>query len=242
MLRRVTGVRARLPAVGVYPLGNPLSRRISKSVAGFTLIEVLIAMAITAFVALVAYTTLSTVIGGVASVRDEADRLHALTRAMDVISRDIRQIANRPIIDEFGMQRSALEGGPLARETLALTRAGWHNTTGAPRSTLQRVAYYLDDDQLIRAVYPVLDRTSAVEPRAVVLLEDVSTFELRFLANAATLQTDRNLTIDRRFWEENWLADLSLPATTLPLPQAIEIRLELESWGQIERLYVLPGF
>ncbi len=224
------------------PIDNALSRCISKPVAGFTLIEVLIAMAITAFVALVAYTTLSTVISGVASVRDEADRLHALTRAMDVISRDIRQVANRPIIDEFGMQRSALEGGPLAREALALTRAGWHNTTGAPRSTLQRVAYYLEDDQLIRAVYPVLDRTTAIEPREVVLLENVIGFELRFLASATTVQTDRDLTIDRRFWEENWLADLSQPATTLPLPQAIEIRLELESWGEIERLYVLPGF
>lgn len=209
--------------------------------AGFTLIEVLIAIAITAFVAVVAYTTLTTVISGVESVRQEADRLHHLTRALDTLSRDIRQVANRPIADEFGLPRSALEGGPLARETLALTRAGWHNTTGAPRSTLQRVAYYLEGDQLIRAAYPVLDRTSAIEPREVVLLEGVLTFELRFLADVGSLRIGRNLDIDRRFWEENWVADLSQPDAVIPLPQAVAVRLELEDWGDIERLYVLPG-
>lgn len=198
-------------------------------------------MAITAFVALVAYTTVSTVISGVGSVREEADRLHTLTRALDVMSRDIRQVANRPITDEFGFIRSALEGGPLARETLALTHAGWHNTTGAPRSTLQRVAYYLEGEQLIRAVYPVLDRTSVIEPREVVLLEDVSAFEVRFLADASSMRVDRNLDIDRRLWDENWVADLSQPEAAIPLPQAIEVRLELESWGEVERLYVLPS-
>jgi len=198
-------------------------------------------MAITAFVALVAYTTLSSVINGVEGVREEADRLHELTRALDVMSRDIRQVVDRPITDEFGLLRSALEGGPLARETLALTRAGWHNTTGAPRSALQRVAYYLEGEQLIRAVYPVLDRTTAIEPREMVLLEGVTAFELRFLADVAAVQADRNLEFDRRFWQESWVADVSQPATTIPLPQAIELRLELAHWGEIERLYVLPG-
>lgn len=211
------------------------------SLRGFTLIEVLIAMAITTFVALVAYSTLSTVITGVDSIRTEARRLHELNRAVDVISRDIRQLTNRPITDEFGTQVSALEGGPLARETLAFTRSGWHNTTGAPRSGLQRVAYYVDNEQLIRASYPVLDRASATEPREAVLLDSIDRFEVRFLPDIEALRISRGVEIDRRFWEENWLADISQPGAVIEPPAAVEVILEVEGWGEVERLYVLPA-
>ena len=102
---------------------------------GFTLIEVLIAMAITAVIALLAYTSLNTVIAGVESVRREADYTYQLNRAFQLLSRDLRQVVERPIRDELDGTESALEGGPLARQTLALTRAGWHNTVGLPRST-----------------------------------------------------------------------------------------------------------
>ncbi len=56
--------------------------------AGFTLVEVLIAMAITAFVAVVGYTSLTTVILGVDSLRQESRRLEELNRAFQVLGRD----------------------------------------------------------------------------------------------------------------------------------------------------------
>ena len=212
-----------------------------RSNRGFTLIEVLIAMAITAFVALLGYNTLSTVITGVDSVRNEAQRLYEINRAIGVLSRDIRQVTNRSITDEFGTQASALEGGPLARETLAFTRSGWHNTLGVPRSALQRVAYYIDDDQLIRAAYPILDRSAAIEPRETILLEEVERFEVRFLGDITTLQAGADVTVDRRFWQENWLADISQPGAVIELPAAVEVLLAIEGWGEMERLYVLSS-
>ncbi len=163
-----------------------------------------------------------------------------MNRAFQVLARDIRQVVNRPIVDEFGGRESALEGGPLARQMLALTRAGWHNSVDLPRSTLQRVAYYLEEDRLIRASWSVLDRSSSSEPREVTLLEGVESFDLLFLDDISALRINRGIDLDRRLWLENWLADVSQPNTVIQLPAALMIRLELMDWGQIERFYVLP--
>lgn len=212
------------------------------SVRGFTLIEVLIAMAITAFVSLLSYQTLSTALTGIDSARSESDRLHEITRAFNVLSRDIRLISNRPVRDEFGMLASAVSGGELARDPLRLTRSGWHNSTGAPRSTLQRVAYRLEEDRLLRLTYPVLDRTTAIEPTETVLIEDVEELAFRFLPSVNVVEVNRDQTIDRRFWQDNWVADVGFTDKLIEPPAAIEVRITLTDWGELERLYVMPAF
>ena len=210
--------------------------------AGFTLVEVLIAMAITVFVSVLSYQTLSTVLIGIESARAESERLHEISRAFTVLSRDIRQLTNRPVRDEFGQVASAVSGGELARHPLRLTRSGWHNSTGAPRSTLERVAYRLEEDRLLRLSYPVLDRTTAIEPTETVLIEGVELFELRFLPSINAVEVDRNQIIDRRFWQENWVADVGFTDKLIDPPAAIEVRVTLSDWGELERLYVMPSF
>ena len=208
--------------------------------AGFTLVEVLIAMAITAFVVGVGYRSLTTVIVGVDSLRQESRRLEELNRAFQVLGRDLRQFVDRSVYDEFGSRLSSMEGGELASQSLSFTRAGWHNSVGLPRSALQRVAYYIDEEKLIRASWPVLDRTGAVEPVEVVLLNGVETFEVRFLGSLDMLEVTRDSQVDRRFWQENWIADVSQPDTLVEPPIAVEVRLFAQQWGELERLYVLP--
>tara|TARA_E500000178_G_scaffold38959_1_gene34966 strand:- start:1690 stop:2355 length:666 start_codon:yes stop_codon:yes gene_type:complete len=210
--------------------------------SGFTLLEVLIAMAITAFVSVLSYQTLSTALAGIESARTESERLHEINRAFTVLSRDVRQMTNRPVRDEFGQMASAMSGGELARDPLRLTRSGWHNSTGAPRSTLQRVAYRLEEDKLLRLSYPVLDRTTAIEPTETVLIDGVEVFELRFLPSVNALEVDRNQVIDRRFWQENWVADVGFTDKIIDPPAAIEVRVILSDWGELERLYVMPSF
>lgn len=218
-------------------LANPHSPE-----SGFTLLEVLIAMAITAFVSVLSYQTLSTALAGIESARTESERLHEINRAFTVLSRDVRQMTNRPVRDEFGQMASAVSGGELARDPLRLTRSGWHNSTGAPRSTLQRVAYRLEEDKLLRLSYPVLDRTTAIEPTETVLIDGVEVFELRFLPSVNALEVDRNQVIDRRFWQENWVADVGFTDKIIDPPAAIEVRVILSDWGELERLYVMPSF
>ena len=214
------------------------ARRIS---LGFTLIEVLVAMAITALISVVAYSALSSALSGAESVRSATVRAQQINQTLTLLSRDIRQVVNRSIVDEFDQRAPALSGGVLSRYPLTLTRAGWHNSTGAPRSTLQRVRWWIEDDALWRAHFPVLDRTPGTEAIETAMLDDVVGFEVRFLPAIAELKSDRDDVIDDRNWRDNWILDVSQPGLELPTPAAIEIVLELARAGKIRRLYVLPS-
>jgi len=215
--------------------------RARRTTAGFTLVEVLIALGITAFVSVIAYTSLSAVLSGVERLRDNTDRSYAINRAFMILSRDLRQFVDRPVRDEFGEREPGLTGGLLARFPLSFTRTGWHNPNGYPRSNLQRVNYRLEDDALWRDSYTVLDRAASTEPSSVLLLEGVEEMQLRFMAGLDQLQvSNRGLNIDTSDWIENWVADTSAPNATLAPPTAVEIILQLDDWEEIRRLYALP--
>jgi len=208
---------------------------------GFTLVEVLIAMAITAFVAVLAYNSLSGVMTGIERLRDNADRSYEVNRAWMIISRDLREFVPRPVRDEFGETEPALMGGEAARFLLSLTRSGWHNPNAHPRSNLQRVNYRLEDEALWRDSYYVLDRAGDTEPESVVLLDDVEYLELAFLGSLEQVRPEgRDTAVDSSNWAENWVLDTSDPGAGLPPPVALEIRLQLKDWGEMRRLYALP--
>jgi general secretion pathway protein J len=215
--------------------------RATKRSAGFTLIEVLIAMAITAFVSMIAYTSLSTVMSGVESLRENTDRIYEVNRALMIISRDLRQFTNRPVRDEFGEVEPAMTGGMLARFTLSFTRTGWHNPNDHPRSNLQRINYRLEDNGLWRDSYAVLDRASDTEPQTVLLLDDVDDLRLTFLPTLELLQVQTGgSSIDTTNWQENWVADSGAPDEELAPPVALEMTLMLQDWGEMKRVYTLP--
>ena len=208
---------------------------------GFTLVEVLIAMAITTLISVVAYTGLSSALSGAESLRSASGRAHDINQTLAMLSRDLRQVVNRPVVDEFGQVVPALMGGEMAREPLALTRAGWHNSTGAPRSNLQRVRWWLEDERLWRGYFPVLDRTAGTEPVETAILEGVERFELRFLPTLSAVESDRNDVIDRRNWRDSWIDDLSQPGQMPSPPAAVEVLMEVAGLGELRRTYVLPS-
>ncbi|NND66455.1 MAG: type II secretion system minor pseudopilin GspJ [Halioglobus sp.] len=208
---------------------------------GFTLLEVLIALAITAFVSMVAYTSISAALAGVESLRENAGRTYDVNRAWMFVSRDLRQLAQRPVRDEFGQIEPILAGGELARFPLSFTRTGWHNPHRYPRSHLQRVNYRVEDEALWRDTYPVLDRDANTEAQTVKLLEGVEYMELKFLGDVNQLserRDDEALRTDD--WADNWVHEVGAPGGSLAPPAAIEIRLQLTDWGEMRRLYALP--
>ncbi|WP_232059094.1 type II secretion system minor pseudopilin GspJ [Kineobactrum salinum] len=208
---------------------------------GFTLVEVLIALAITAFVAVVSYNGLSTVITGVGSTRAVAEQTWELNRALMILGRDLRHFSPRPVRDEFGETEPALTGGRAARFMLSFTRAGWHNPLEHPRSNLQRVNYLWEDDALWRESYPVLDRAGDTGGRRVLLLDGITGVRLLFLDNVDSLRPgSRGTAIDSRNWPENWIPDSSQPGLELAPPSALEVVLEIEGMGEVRSLYALP--
>lgn len=215
--------------------------RISRTSSGFTLVEVLIALAITAFVSTIAYTSLATVLSGVESTRQVSDRTYEINRAWMIISRDLRQFVPRPIRDEFGESEPAMAGGLAARFALSFTRSGWHNPNEHLRSNLQRVNYRIEDEALWRDSYPVLDRAGDTEAQSVKLLDGVEILELAFLGSLDEVPGQEDSAgLDTGYWAENWVLDTSTPGASLPPPVAVEISLQLADWGEMRRLYELP--
>lgn len=206
----------------------------SKNQQGFTLMEMLIAVTITAVIGLGVWQVINGVVTSRDRVNDLAEEFDGLQRAMLLLERDITQIVNRPARDIYGDYKAAL----TSREedfALLLTRQGWRNPLGTRRSGLQRVAWEYTGDELRRRYWPIVDQGQEDDSRDVLLLEEVLAFEIRFLN-------------DERSWQPEWPTDEmmaglnpgSRPET--PLPMGIEITLEHERFGELVRTFVLPDF
>jgi general secretion pathway protein J len=191
----------------------------------FTLIEVLVAMAIFAIMSALAYGTLSQTLLSAEILSDRMDRLQALQRTMRLLTDDMVQLAPRPVRDELGDNFGpALSTGFQSGFAIELTRSGWNNPMVLPRSTLQRAAYRIEDDELVRYHWTVLDRTLSNVPVSVVLLDGVESLRFRFFQ-------------DNGEFSNQWppLSQAG-PANTRLRPRAVEIILRLEDEGEITRL------
>jgi len=200
-----------------------MMRRLSHK--AFTLIEVLVAMAIFAIMSALAYGTLSQTLLSAEILNDRMDRLQALQRTMRLLTDDMYQLAPRSVRDELGDNFGpALTTGFQSGFAIELTRSGWNNPMVLPRSTLQRAAYRIEDEELIRFHWTVLDRTLSNEPVSVVLLDDVEGLEFRFFLSDGE-------------YTDQWPPLSQAGAANMRIrPRAVEITLRLVDAGEIIRL------
>ena len=192
---------------------------------GFTLVELLVAVAIFAVVAMVAYGGLNSVMNTSRMSAGETKRLDNLQRTFLQMASDFEQAVDRSVRDDLGDDSAAMvyTSAPLS---LQLTRAGWVNPAEQLRSSLQRVNYVLEQDRLLRLYWNDLDRLQGATVRRRLLLEHVDEFEIRFLDSSSN-------------WQDQW-PPLSAEGGG-GLPRAIEVKLKLPDWGELRRVYALPG-
>ncbi|OVY92993.1 type II secretion system protein GspJ, partial [Pseudomonas aeruginosa] len=74
---------------------------------GFTLLELLIAIAIFALLALATYRMFDSVMQTDQATRVQEQRMRELVRAMGALERDLTQAVERPVRDELGDNRGA---------------------------------------------------------------------------------------------------------------------------------------
>jgi general secretion pathway protein J len=193
---------------------------------GFTLLELLVALAIFSLMAVMAYGGLETVLKQQALTEENAESLAELQKTYLVMQRDIEQAVPRAIRDEFGDQQAPLIGTTLFQ----LTRGGWNNPANQPRSTLQRVGYSLEDRQLIRYAWLVLDRAQDSAPTRQPLAADIESMQVRYLDEAGN-------------WQEQWpplQAGSNPDAKPIVFPRAVEMTLEHARFGSLIWLFQLP--
>ena len=204
----------------------------NKPLAGFTLIEVLLAMGITTFVALLAYSGLSASITAAEFQQLQAQQIVDIQLPLTVLERDIRNAVARPIRDEYDDRVEALVGGAFNDYLLVLTRRGWDNPRELSRGELQRVRYQLLDDVLWRESWSVLDRVSEeAGQQRTRLLQGVSDIEIAFLDSASSGASRSPL-------GGEWLDEWDMPQR---LPAAIKIQFEVEGFGEVARVISIPS-
>lgn len=191
---------------------------------GFTLIELLIAMAVFAVMGAMAYGGLNAVLSTQQHTQQVARRLADLQLGIRLLERDLSQLSNRPIRNRFGDQEAALMVGE--RPFLVFTRAGLPNPAAQTRSQLQRVAYDLDEDTLVRITWPALDGADPETLRVTPLLDEVNEIEVRVLDGEGA-------------WHSSW-PPLEADTATVSLPRAVELVLDAPPWGRVRRLIALP--
>ena len=197
---------------------------------GFTLVELLVAMAIVAVIGVMALTGLTQVIKQQTLAREHTERWQKIQLAMRLVSQDLAQLAPRETREELGESyQPTLLADPSAQFALEFSRGGWANPGAFPRGTVLRVAYDWDEDKLVRIHWPVMDRTLSTIPVRTELLDGVENVEVRFLDTAGE-------------WHLEWPpVDIQGPQRLTARPRAVEFAIELKDFGRVWRLVETTG-
>lgn len=197
---------------------------------GFTLLELVVAIAIFAAMYIMAQQFLSAALRNRATIERHADALETAQRTLIFLTMDLEQVVARPVRDRFGETRPAVEGDA---DTVSVTRLGWANPMDLrKRSTLQRVTWRLEEDRLIRSHYRVLDRGQGAQPVETVMMENVTRFEVRYLYRSRAGEWQ---------WNRRWPRDQvrALSPIRQPLPRSLEITVEREQGQGLHRYFRL---
>ncbi len=153
---------------------------------GFTLLEVLVAVAITASVAAALYGVFVPMLNTQQRVDQEVEKLRELRRFFDIFSMEIRSAytsATNPITIFIG--EKSIVGGEAASSIIELTTFTYPLLgTGRPGSDLKRVRYRLTQDEPGRKVFykeqwnPYTSRVAEATKAEVV--EGVESFTLEY--------------------------------------------------------------
>ena len=197
---------------------------------GFTLLEILMAMAIFTLIGLASTAVLTSVIDSDEISTQRFEKLQSLQRAMLTIERDILQATPRAVRLEGESNSVVFTGGndqfQSESDGIGFTRAGWQNPQlMLPRSTLQGVAYRLQDGQLQKLYSNYVDNVIGFEPKVKVVMEDIEDFQIEYLASKGKDPTESDS------WSESYVGE--------SLPIAVAVIIESRDFGLIRREFQL---
>ena len=193
--------------------------------AGFTLLELMLSMAIFTVVSLAGFTIFDTVFKSEKGGREKIASLNKLQTAFILLERDLSQIARRHVRKE-GSDTSndfiySNKGGFSSNiEGLSFVRHGWTNPAlMLPRSDLQAVGYRLEDQRLERTYYNYVDPVLGEEPKVRVLLDGVTDVLFEF------------------YYDNKWQKEL----ITGKMPVGVAVEVTTEEFGNMRRQFLVTG-
>jgi len=189
----------------------------------FTLVELLVALAIFAVLAGFAYRGLQAMLDSRDALQKETRKWRDVALFVGRIERDLSAVlvtaATTGITRRMGPISQAIpRTSAMTGDGLVLVRSGnvlQENALAAP----QRVGWRLNGSVVERLMWTSPDASPREEPSAIPVLASVSSLEFRFL--------------DKGEWKRNWEPGPRVPA-------AVEVTLRLASGEAIVRLMDLP--
>lgn len=201
---------------------------VTRAQRGFTLLELLVAMLLFAVMSVVAYQGLRAVLEANEVSRGHASQLADLQVSLSVLERDLAQLVDIRVRDEFGdrlppLRLLANSEAPL----LEIVRAG-----AGGEQRLRRTAWRLTERGLERELWPGVDVADAESRRLQPFAELVAEDERLGIESGFHFIVRGASGLER---VDSWPpADLDPESTQLPL--AVEVQLDLPRLGVIRRL------
>lgn len=189
---------------------------------GFTLLELLVAMAIFAFIGIMAYGGLAAMMKNAEGSRQAREQLAEMQRALRIIDDDLSQVINRPVHDGLGSPHLALMTGRDGSTLLEFTRTA-RVTDALTPSPYSRVRYRLENDNIIRETWNPPDAANLAPDQSMRLWQGVAQVRLTFLEDGKESEQ----------WPPPNVENMSLP-------QAISLQIQLNDGREINQVVLLP--
>lgn len=189
---------------------------------GFTLVEMLVSLLVFAMLSAAGVAVMAYTVDNRDLVSVRMDRLGEFQRARVLLRQDLAQAAPRRIRDGRGQPvRSAFYAAPegVGDPVLAFVRRGIENPESLPRASVERVVYRLVEDRLERSTSHALDGGGDRPPQ--VVLRGVRSLGLAYRHHQQ--------------WSPAW------PGGRASVPDAIEMKLELDGIGEIRQVFLVAG-
>ena len=196
--------------------------RIASREAGFTLVEVLLALAIFGVIAVLAYRATAALTEGEARLSAESRRWRTLEALFTRFEADIRQAVPRGsrVGSRIEPAWLALPADGAGNAALVFTRAG-AEFADDPGLAGQRIGYRLRGHAVEIAYWPRVDNAAEVLPAVYTLAEGVSGFRVAYLGRNGA-------------WRDSWPVQ-----GESALPRAVRVDLTMDSGEAIERWFAL---
>ena len=197
-----------------------------KKYIGFTLLEVMVALAVFAILSTITASAMYQAFDTRARVNVQANQLNEIQLALTLIARDTEQMIERGTIgDEMRMFPPFVGQGAY----LEFTRGGFVNPNGIERrSTLQRIAYKCADNKLVRRSWDALDTTNRNHYLDKTILGHLDKCKFSYLANNRQILPE---------WRE-YAVQQNQKKETLPI--AIQVTLTVHDLGNMSLLFAVP--
>jgi general secretion pathway protein J len=197
-----------------------IHRQNKRQYQGFTLIEMVIAVAIFAVMMVIAFPGLTHIAKVGEQVGQSNRRLSELQFALTYLNRDWTQVSSRKILDQYGDEQPHIV---IEDNSISFTHSGWSNLLQQKRSELQRVQYLVKENQLIRQYWTSLDQATAEEPISTVLIDGVESFIVHFIDGSEQA-------IER--WPQG--------VQRVDKPIALRVEIDVKQFGQVHRIMEIP--